>query len=31
MSYWVASIYAALGDKENAFAELEKPWDDSMK
>lgn len=24
MSYWVASIYAALGDKESAFVELEK-------
>jgi TolB-like protein/Flp pilus assembly protein TadD len=26
MSYWVASIYAALGDKDNAFAELEKAF-----
>ena len=26
MSYWVATIYAALGDKEKAFAELEKAF-----
>ena len=26
MSYWVANIYAALGDKEKAFAELEKAF-----
>jgi eukaryotic-like serine/threonine-protein kinase len=26
MSYWVASIYAALGDKDKAFAELEKAY-----
>jgi tetratricopeptide (TPR) repeat protein len=26
MSYWVASIYGALGDKDNAFAELEKAF-----
>ena len=26
MSYWVASIYAALGDKEHAFAELESAF-----
>ena len=23
ISYWIASIYAALGDKDKAFAELE--------
>ena len=26
MSYWVATIYAALGDKDKAFAELEKAF-----
>jgi TolB-like protein/Tfp pilus assembly protein PilF len=26
MSYWVANIYAALGEKEKAFAELEKAF-----
>ncbi len=26
MSYWVASIYAALGDKDKAFAELENAF-----
>ncbi|MFN2394002.1 MAG: hypothetical protein ABR566_18835 [Pyrinomonadaceae bacterium] len=26
MSYFVANIYAALGDKEKAFAELEKAF-----
>jgi hypothetical protein len=28
MSYWVATIYAALGDKDKAFAELEKAFAD---
>ncbi|MDQ3750260.1 MAG: protein kinase [Acidobacteriota bacterium] len=27
MSYYIASIYAALGDKEKAFAELEKAYE----
>ena len=26
MNYWVASSYAALGEKEAAFAELEKAY-----
>jgi hypothetical protein len=26
MNYWVAVIYAALGDKDQAFAELEKAY-----
>jgi TolB-like protein/Flp pilus assembly protein TadD len=26
MAYWVANIYAALGDKDKAFAELEKAY-----
>jgi eukaryotic-like serine/threonine-protein kinase len=25
-SYWIAAVYAALGDKNNAFAELEKAY-----
>ena len=28
MSYWVAAIYAALGDKDKAFAELERAFAD---
>ena len=27
MSYYIASIYAALGDKEKAFVELEKAYE----
>ena len=27
MSYYVASIYAALGDNDKAFAELEKAYE----
>jgi hypothetical protein len=26
MSYWIAVVYAALGDTEAAFAELEKSY-----
>jgi tetratricopeptide (TPR) repeat protein len=26
MSYWIAVVYAALGDKDAAFAELEKAY-----
>ena len=26
MSYWVATIYTALGDNDKAFAELEKAY-----
>ena len=26
MNYWVAILYAALGDKDAAFAELEKAY-----
>ncbi len=25
-AYWIAGIYAALGDKDKAFAELEKAY-----
>lgn len=28
MSYWIASIYAALGDKDKAFTELEKAFEE---
>jgi serine/threonine protein kinase/Tfp pilus assembly protein PilF len=28
MSYWIASIYAALGDKDKAFVELEKAFEE---
>jgi hypothetical protein len=27
MNYWVAVLYAALGDKDAAFAELEKAYE----